>query len=613
MLKPDERAHLLELLRPPSGCHLDRAVGTTFSLDLLSALTVPLSFAFFDWEHPDGQPAADPIVMLEALRRYGDKFTIFCQAGQIRLPSKYPPLVTFLEPCVYEVQPIDDAGVFHPKVWALRFISDESKVFYRVLCLSRNLTFDRCWDTVVALDGELTDREKAFAANHPLGDFFDALPGLVLPPRKMPLERREGIQEMADELRRVRFSMPEGVEDCRFHVGGLDRREAQPFGEPRKQTLIVSPFLTERVVKDFVESSGATFLVSRPESLQDISRETLRACEGVHFLAPQATGEINEDEPQLGREEILDGLHAKLFVIDRGWNASVFTGSFNATSHALKHNVEFMVELVGKRSRLGVDQFLSPGNGETVFADLLRPYDPEIESVPTDPAQRQLDELIQCVKKGIAKGRPKLAVKPSGEMNLFDLWLEWKRPPRWPKTGIDVRVWPITQPRERSQSLADEVDFPRLSYQGLTPLFAFAISVEVAGAKSESVFVMNLPLEGMPEDRDDRVLSSLLTGQELRYILFLLSSGDEGSTASAELVKLMSGDGQTDGRGALSATGLFETLVRALHRSPAQLERVDSLLESLKRAGASTEGSILLDPEFQKIWEPIWEVAKRDK
>ena len=45
-------------------------------------------------------------------------------------------------------------------------------------------------------------------------------------------------------------------------------------------------------------------------------------------------------------------------VVDHGWDSSVFTGSFNATAHALEHNVEFMVELVGKRSRFGVDQFL---------------------------------------------------------------------------------------------------------------------------------------------------------------------------------------------------------------------------------------------------------------
>jgi hypothetical protein len=103
--RPDERAHLLELLRPPSGCQLDLAVGTTFSLDLISALMLPLSFAFFDWEQPDGELAADPLALLEALRRYRDRFTIFCQSGQIRLPPKYPPLLTFLEPCIYDVEP----------------------------------------------------------------------------------------------------------------------------------------------------------------------------------------------------------------------------------------------------------------------------------------------------------------------------------------------------------------------------------------------------------------------------------------------------------------------------------------------------------------------------
>jgi hypothetical protein len=54
---------------------------------------------------------------------------------------------------------------------------------------SRNLTFDRCWDTVVALDGDLTDRSNAFAANHPLGDFIEALPGMSL--RTLPRLRRQ--------------------------------------------------------------------------------------------------------------------------------------------------------------------------------------------------------------------------------------------------------------------------------------------------------------------------------------------------------------------------------------------------------------------------------------
>src|SRR5690348_18036565 len=204
MLRPDERQHLLELLRPPQGCTLDVAVGTTFSLDLISALMLPLSFAFFDWEHADGELVADPLALLEALRRYGDRFTIFCQTGQTRLPAKYPPLVTFLEPCIYEVEAPDAEGVFHPKVWALRFAAEDGATRYRLLCLSRNLTFDCCWDTVVALDGELTDRTNAIAANHPLGDFIAALPSLAV--KSVTPKRRQAIAKMADEIRRVRFT-----------------------------------------------------------------------------------------------------------------------------------------------------------------------------------------------------------------------------------------------------------------------------------------------------------------------------------------------------------------------------------------------------------------------
>ena len=49
MLAPDSRELLLDALRPPTGCSLDRAVATTFTLDLETALTVPLAFAGSDW------------------------------------------------------------------------------------------------------------------------------------------------------------------------------------------------------------------------------------------------------------------------------------------------------------------------------------------------------------------------------------------------------------------------------------------------------------------------------------------------------------------------------------------------------------------------------------
>lgn len=157
MLEPDSREVLLDALRPPPGAVLDRAVGTTYSLDLRALLFAPLAFALFDWATDEsGQP--DPLALLESLRRHADRTTLFCQAGQIAVPGAYQRLFTYLETCVVEVSPEIPDRVFHPKVWVLRFVGDGGHVSYRLVCPTRNLTFDTSWDTVVVLDGKPTGR-----------------------------------------------------------------------------------------------------------------------------------------------------------------------------------------------------------------------------------------------------------------------------------------------------------------------------------------------------------------------------------------------------------------------------------------------------------------------
>jgi len=174
-----------------------------------------------------------------------------------------------------------------------------------------------------------------------------------------------------------------------------------------------------------------------------------------------------------------------------------------------------------------------------------------------------------------------------------------------------VRAWPITQHTERAQELGSDIVFRRLSYEGLTPLLAFGITAQVKGAKGQSIFVMNLPLEGAPADRQDRVLRSMFANRDqvLRYLLFLLAAGDEAAASSGDLATLLSGAAE----GAEQASPfpcLLETMLRTLHRGPAQLERVASLLDSLRK---SPGGSALLSPEFQSVWEPIWATAKEAK
>ena len=180
MLEPADRHLYIEALRPPTGYRFDCAAVTTYSLDLIALLAAPLAFTAFGWRLEADGLGADPLPVLDALRRHIDRIAVFCQKGQIKVPHAYQPLFDYLESTVHEVALPQGRGVFHPKTWLLRYVDleDDGPVRYRFVCLTRNLTFDSEWDTMVALDGVLTERRNAYARNHPLGDFIAALPRL---------------------------------------------------------------------------------------------------------------------------------------------------------------------------------------------------------------------------------------------------------------------------------------------------------------------------------------------------------------------------------------------------------------------------------------------------
>ena len=222
MLEPGRRRLFLDTLRPPEGYVLDRAVGTTFTLDLMTLLAVPLAFTFSDVQDRDGQIPTEPLSLLESARRYADRIVVFCHGGQTGVPRARQPALAFIEQSVIaEVSASlgsQAKGVFHPKVWVLRYVArdhtaDES-IRYRLVCQSRNLTFDASWDTSLVLDGELnqgTCSEDTLSTAH-LRNSSGVCPRW----QAEPISERAGENHelIADELRRVRFNPPEqhGVE-----------------------------------------------------------------------------------------------------------------------------------------------------------------------------------------------------------------------------------------------------------------------------------------------------------------------------------------------------------------------------------------------------------------
>lgn len=242
MLDPQQREIYLDALRPPDGFHLDRAIATTYTLDLTALLVVPLSMALFPCESGE-TVLRDPVAVLEALRRNADRITVFCQRGAIKVPNINHLLYNALESIVVEVELASGRagglpGVFHPKIWLLRFEDEAQRIHYRLLCLSRNLTFDRSWDTLFVIEGALESERDPIERNAPLAAFVAALPGLATDRLEPDLEA--SIARIGDEILRTDLRLPPDspFDDAslRFHALGIGLDSGWPFPEPGSAT-----------------------------------------------------------------------------------------------------------------------------------------------------------------------------------------------------------------------------------------------------------------------------------------------------------------------------------------------------------------------------------------
>lgn len=633
MLDPAARLLYLDELRPPAGYRLDRAVATTYSLDLMSLLMAPLSMAMLDARR-DSEGQLDPIGALEALRRTADRFAVFCQKGRIAVPSQQQLLYSCLEPAVIETA-APNGGAFHPKTWLLRFVPDHEgdPVRYRFLCLSRNLTFDRSWDTALTLDGELKDRRNAFSRNRPLGNFIRALPGMATEPL-LP-KAQEHVDLLADEVLRVGFSVPEGFQDeggddLVFLPMGLGRCPV-PHLSPAKRLLIVSPFLSDGWLRAGIGTSfpEETTLVSRADSLDALPDGTCQALldSGTGLFTISEMAESAESDEEHGREvvptaERLSGLHAKLYVVEQGRSGvQLWTGSANATEAAFSGaNVEFMVGLRWLCKQKGIEALLgvrqpedtTRRSGVGTLADLLVPY--ERASQQDDPAvaiRRRLEQDLDDARTRLCQAELGLTAIPATD-GFWEMRLGLAEALCLPR-AVTGRCFPVSLSASESNEISllltsHELVFPAVPTHCLTRFVGFHLMATADGETMGTAFVLKVPASGFPEDRDSHVLRAIVQNREgfLRILLLILMNEDVSPDALATM-----GESGAAGTGQfLEALGIpvFEELVRASSRHPGKIARITELLDELTNHGEEPE---IVPADFREMWQVFADYGAR--
>ncbi len=606
MLSPAVGVTLLDALTPPDGYSLDTAVGTSFTLDLVALLAVPTAFALGPvTETEDRGVARTPLALLEALRAHAGRMTVFSDQAHIKLPSTSEASVLgFLDEAVVPVQAPHPGGLFHPKLWVVRYRSASDTFLHRVLIATRNLTFDRSWDTLVRLE-QVPPGTMSTAAHLPeLGDTLRALPNLATQGGLTP-DRHRAILDVAGTVAEAEFAIPEGFDQMVLHPIGFN---AQPSGSPlpatAKRCLVVSPFLGAALPAPLGDVPDLT-LVSRANAL-DLAFQSVETTlrPRAYILNPSLVDseyEADEGEQESGSDSPDDTgttLHAKLFVHDLpDERTALFTGSANATEAAFHRNTEVLLELRGPTRKVGVLEFLreppQKADPTEYFRSLLCAH---TWSAPED-VDDEKEDLLRRAQQALGRLRVTANVTITDD-DLFGIEFVAAEPiPDLGGAVLEVRPITLKQWRTVGANLQERFS---VSLAQLTRFLGVRLSLPDTAPVG---FVIACDLRGAPVDRSDRLLAHLIADTErlVRYLLMLLTDTPE-DRFSSDTQQLFDGLHRTGND--LTTFPLLEMMLRALIGSPDRLRSVGRLMEVVR------EHSSLADSSLLELWDAVADLVE---
>lgn len=569
MFQPDHRLLLTEALRPPPGYVFDRAVATTFTLDLTAALVAPISLGAQRWGD-----RTDPITLMESVRSVADRVDVFCQSGMVTVPSTATDLIAFLEPMVHEVKMRRSNDLFHPKIWLIRFTHPGAPTQMRLMCSSRNMTNDRSWDLLVTLDGEVTD--ETGERNKPIADLVEALPSMTA--RGVSPERSHAIELLAADAMRTKWEFPPDVEDLYFHTLGLG---AEPPDFSGKSHFVISAFANDAGLERITQGSKQLTLVSREEELARLSAATVRNAK-LYTLDPG----VGLDDERSRFDTDLTGLHAKAVVVD---NHRAFIGSMNATGQAQNGNVEFLVELHTKRRHLSVTKLLDPDDPSGLL-NVLQEYTPREGDAP-DSEDWSLERDLR-----LAAGAD-FVVTVTSNADDYSLLVAAHDLPAFPNTTMTIA--PHSRRGDARALEADSsIQFDGLALADISPFLV--LTIERDGEQQSTI--VRARLIGDPAGRLDAVIARQVDTPEklLRFIMLVLQLAAEGAS-DIDLTTTGEGSGSWwSGSGA--GDGVMESIAIALADHPEALDDIDRLIT---RLSSTDEGTEALPEGLTQLWEQV--------
>ena len=602
LINPNNRNLYTAALSAPAGFTFDSAVVTSFSSQLEFLIEAPVHLALYSANSSDIK--RDPLLIMDSVRRYSKRISVFYQKGRMIAPKSKNILYGLLEPFCYEVE-APKGGVFHPKLWFIRFKPDKGNSgssYIRLVVLSRNLTHDQSWDIILQLESKPV--ETRIESNAPLVDFLNVLPSLAS--RSVSSDRLDQIKTFKDELPFAQWDLPQSFSGINFYFHGLSGKNWEPGTSVK--ALIISPFCSSTAIAKMIQDCREPVaLISRLETFAELGKPLLNAFSKVQYINPDISDQLSSQN-----EEWADthGLHAKIYILEKKapyiTNTHLITGSANATvagmglgtSTQIKSNVEVLVELIGNRTAVGrIEDILSVDSLGEYLCDL------DIENKPA------LDSDEQAINRVLEEGRKRIV-----DTDWSLSFLEKNSRKEWQITltgeeisdfsGLTIHAWPVSLDENRAIDIGDlhsssKLQWKDLALEEVTQLVAFKLSVPDAHQTLSLVLFIQSE-DDLPIDREATIIRSCIKDKAsfLRYLLMLLDDPDEISGVSRFTSSIA--NGSNNQLGIDFNMPVLEELVRISNRNPERLKDVSKLISKLKE---SEDYTTILSENFLKLWD----------
>lgn len=598
MLKPtSDRLDYGNLLQPPAGYEVSEAIGTTYSLDLDALVGMCIALGLSG--SIDSKLMKNPVYLLEALRKTAGKVTLFCEAGQIKVPSNLNSLYMLLEKMIYQVAlkksaKMNHAPSFHPKFWLIKYENPNHDLLYRTVVLSRNLTFDHSWDVAAVLDGKPGgDNEED---SQPISDFLKYLSQYITGSDANSKSKRKSIMALSRELVSVSFELnsksfrdfefiPEGIKYDASNTYSI--KSTRLFTDTFHEVVIISPFLSTDVIRNFndrntnIENPSCT-LVTRKAALDKIKPEHASRFKCYTLKDKIIDGEdIISDTNEI--PSLKQDLHAKVFLFRKYSESDLYLGSLNATHSAMNGNVEMTLRLGSTNrylnSRILLDDLFGSSEKENPFEETL------FSSTVKPGDQDELDILQNKIKDLC---RVKSSAFISARDNKYDIHIDFEN-----LCDVEgLKISPLFH--KKSQAIAEKLDF-----YGLNALQLSEFYILTASGDSESIErIIKIPTEGIPEDRDKEVVATIINNKQsfIEYITFLLGDDYISSILENEKVKVV-GSGSTNG---FTIPALYEKMLYTAAHAPERLKEIEYMVRMLGDSDIVPDEFIDLYSTFKK-------------